>query len=82
MRKNSHCIYCTAHGIADERKKALFLIRIGQKMYTKLKVRVSPTPIGGLSLDEIVARLKAQTLPEKVEIAERFRFFLTAAEGG
>jgi len=35
--------YCTAHGIADERKKALFLTRIGQKMYTKLKVLVSPT---------------------------------------
>ena len=34
--------YCTAHGIADERKKALFLTRIGQKMYTKLKVWVSP----------------------------------------
>lgn len=28
--------YCTAHEIADKRKKALFLTRIGQKMYTKL----------------------------------------------
>ena len=67
--------YCTAYGIADERKKALFLTRIGQKMYTKLKVWVSPTSIGGLSLHEIVTRLKARTLPETVEIAERYRFF-------
>ena len=73
-------IICTAHGIADERKKALFLTRIGQKMYTKLKVWVSPTSIGGLSLD--ITRLKAQTLPEMVEIAERYRFFQTATEDG
>lgn len=40
--------HCTAHGIVDERKKALFLTRIGQKMYTKLRVWVSPTPLSGL----------------------------------
>ena len=28
--------YCTAHGIAKDKQKALFITRIGQKMYTKL----------------------------------------------
>ena len=51
-------------------------------MYTKLKVWVSPTSIGDLTLDEIVTRLKARTLPEMVEIAECYVFFQTATEGG
>ena len=67
--------YCTAHEVADERKKALFLTRIGSKMYSKLKVWVSPTSLNDLSLDEIVAKLKARTIPQTIEIAERFRFF-------
>ena len=67
--------YCVAHGVAEERKKALFLTGMGQKMYTRLKIWVSPTPLHDLSLDEIVAKLKARTVPETIEIAERFRFF-------
>ena len=67
--------YCVAHGIADDKKKALFLSRLGQKMFAKLKIWVSPTSLSDLSLDDIVARLKNRTVPETVEIAERFRFF-------
>ena len=33
--KESFDYHCTDHGIAEERKKALFLMRIGQKMYTQ-----------------------------------------------
>ena len=34
--------YCVAHDVTYDRKKALFLTRIGPKMYAKLKVWVSP----------------------------------------
>ena len=44
-------------------------------MYLKLKVWVSHTSLNDLSLDEIVAKLKARTIPQTIEIAERFRFF-------
>ena len=66
--------YCTAHGI-EGKQKALFLTRIGQKMYTKLKTWISPTSLSDLTLDEIVAKLKDRTSAETVEIAERYRFF-------
>ena len=55
------------------RKKALFLARnvfetqgMGKSHFLKLN---------DLSLDEIVAKLKARTIPQTIEIAERFRFF-------
>lgn len=67
--------YCVAHGIAEGRQKALFLTRIGQTMYLKLKHWVSPTKLSDLSLDEIVDQLKTRTSAETVEIAERYRFF-------
>ena len=67
--------YCTAHGIAEGKKKALFLTRIGQKMYAKLKTWISPTSFSDLSLDEIVGKLKDRTSGETVEIAERYQFF-------
>ena len=67
--------YCTAHGIAEGKQKALFLTRIGQKMYTKLKTWISPTSLAELTLNEIVAKLKDRTSAETVEIAERYRFF-------
>lgn len=42
------------------------------KMFSNLKVWVSPTALSDLSLDDIVTRLR---VPETVEIAERYRFF-------
>jgi len=68
-------LYCTAHGIAEEKQKALFLTHIGQKMYVKLKMWISPMPLMELSLNEIVDHLKVRTHPETVEIAERYKFF-------
>ena len=52
--------YCTAHGITEYKPKALFLTRIGQKMYVKLKRRIRPTSFSDLSLDEIVEKLKVR----------------------
>ena len=66
--------YCTAHGIAENKQKALFLTSIGQKMYSKLKTWVSPTPFSELSLDQLIVKLKERTREETVEIAERYRF--------
>eukprot|EP00731_Ephydatia_muelleri_P032647 Em0024g191a len=67
--------FCIAHGITEGKQKALFLTRIGQTMYLKLKTWVSPKKLSELSLDEIVAQLKSQTSAAIVEIAERYRFF-------
>ena len=52
--------YCTAHGITEYKQKALFLTRIDQKMYAKLKRRISPMSFCDLSLDEIVEKLKVR----------------------
>ena len=35
--------YCVANGIGNDRKKALFLTKIAQRMFANLKVWVSPT---------------------------------------
>ena len=67
--------FCIAHGVTEGKQKALFLTRIGQTMYLKLKTWVSPKKLSELSLDEIVAQLKSQTSAAIVEIAERYRFF-------
>ena len=62
--------YCTAHGIVEDKQKALFLTKKGQKMYAKLKTWISPTSLSDLSLDEMVKKLKVCTHTETVEIAE------------
>ena len=56
--------YCVANGVGNDRKKALFLTKIGQKMFSNLKVWVSPTALSDFSLDDIVTRLRAHTVPE------------------
>ena len=70
--------FCIAHGIAEAKQKALFLTRIGQTMYLKLKTWVSPKKLSDLSLDEIVVQLKSQTSAQTVEIAERYIISLSA----
>eukprot|EP00731_Ephydatia_muelleri_P005994 Em0003g242a len=73
--------YCVANGIGNDRKKALFLTKIGQRMFANLKVWVSPTSLSDLSFDDIITRLRARTVPQTVEIAERYRFFKCAQKG-
>ena len=62
--------YCTAHGIIEDKQKALFSTRVGQKMYAKLITWISPTSFSDLFLDEIVEKLKVRTHTETVEIAK------------
>ena len=61
--------------IAEGKQKALFLTHISQKMYTKLKMWVNPTPLAELNLEQIIDHLKVHTRPETVEIAEQYKFF-------
>ena len=71
--------YCVANNIrpgeVDNRKKALFLTLLGQTTFAKLKVLVSPTPMGELSLEGILERLTRHFRPKAIEIAEQFKFF-------
>ncbi|KAL5494013.1 hypothetical protein EMCRGX_G015281 [Ephydatia muelleri] len=71
--------FCIAHGIAEAKQKALFLTRIGQTMYLKLKTWVSPKKLSDLSID---VQLKSQTSAQTVEIAERYRFFKRLQKDG
>ena len=67
--------YCVAHGVEEAKQKALFLTRIGQTAYSKLKTLVSPTLLVELDLNTIVEKLAEHYRPDTVEIAERFKFF-------
>ena len=67
--------YCVAHGVAEEKRKALFLTSIGQQMYVKLKTWIRPRTFSELTLAQIVAKLKERTMEETIEIAERYKFF-------
>ena len=66
-----------AHGVEEAKQKALFLTRIGQTAYSKLKTLVSPTPLAELDLNTIyiVEKLAEHHHSDTVEIAERFKFF-------
>ena len=67
--------YCVAHGVAEGKQRALFLISIGQEMYAKLKTWIRPSTFSDLTMEQIVAKLKERTTEETVEIAERYKFF-------
>ena len=67
--------YCVAHGVAEEKQKALFLTSIGQQMYGKLKTWIRPSTFSDLTLAQIVSKLKERTTEETIEIAERYIFF-------
>ena len=54
--------YCVAHGVAEEKQKALFLTSIGQQMYVKLKTWIRPRTFSELTLAQIVAKLKELTM--------------------
>ena len=68
--KETFDFYCTAHGITEDKQKALLLTRISQKMYATLKTWISPMPFSDLSLDKIVEKLKVRTHTESVEITK------------
>ena len=74
--------YCVAHGVAEEKQKALFLTSIGQQMYVKLKTWIRPRTFSDLTLEQIVAQLKERTLEETIEIAERYKFFKRLQQPG
>ena len=67
--------YCVAHEVPQDRQKALFLTRIGQATYAKLKTLVSPQPLTELTLGTIVETLATHYRPDTIEIAERYKFF-------
>ena len=74
--------YCVAHGVAEEKQKALFLTSIDQQMYVKLKTWIRPRTFSDLTLEQIVAQLKKRTLEETIEIAERYKFFKRLQQPG
>ena len=57
--------YCVAHGVAEEKQKALFLTSIGQQMYGKLKTWIRPSTFSDLTLAQIVSKLKERTTAEE-----------------
>ena len=68
---------CAAHEVhvPRDRRKVLFLTRIGQATYAKLKTLVILQPLTELSLDVIVKTLATHHRPDTIEIAERYKFF-------
>jgi len=75
ITKNVLASHCTAHDISRRRQKALFLTRIVQDAFAKLKTLVSSTSLDDLSLDDIVATMKQYYKKNTVEINERFKIF-------
>ena len=72
--------YCVANGIRDDRdntvkKKAIFIMLLGQETFAKLEVLASPTTMSDLTLDTIVLLLTQHFCPATIEIAKRFKFF-------
>ena len=67
--------HCTANQVSRERKKALFLTRIGRDAFVKLKTLASLTLLSELLLEQILSTMKQHYKRETVEIAERFKFF-------
>ena len=51
--------------VAEGRRKALFLTRIGRDAFLKLKTLVSPTPLNDLSLEQIITTMRQLTLQER-----------------
>ena len=58
----------------EDRRKALFLTRIGQATFAKLKTVVIPQPLTELTLDTIVQTLATHYWLDTVEIAECYKF--------
>ena len=59
--------YCTVNQVSRERKKALFLTRIGRDAFVKLKTLASLTLLSELSLEQILSTMKQHYKRETVE---------------
>ena len=69
--------YCVANGIQDDnvaKKKAMFIMLLGQETFAKLKVLASPTTMDDLTLVIIVQLLTQHFHPATIEIAKQFKF--------
>ena len=70
--------YCVANGIQDDnavKKKAMFIMLLGQETFAKLKVLASPT--GGERFDILVIIVQLLTQhfhPATIEIDKQFKF--------
>ena len=67
-------IYFTAHGVADDKQKFVFLSSLSRKHYTLLANLVSPEDPGAKTLDELVDTLTLHFQPKTSEIADRYAF--------
>ena len=70
--------YCVTNKIKNDgddlrSKKALFLMLLGHKTFSKLKVLSSPTPVSNLTMEAIMTLLLAHYRPQTIEIAEHFK---------
>ena len=78
--------YCVANKIKNDGddlrcKKALFLMLLGHKtfsklkLFSKLKVLSSPMPVSDLNIEAIMTLLLAHCRSQTIEITEHFKFF-------
>ena len=51
--KERFYFHCTANQVTEGRQKVLFLTKIDEDAFLKLKTLVSPTPLNYLSLDQL-----------------------------
>ena len=75
-------IYFTAHGVADDKQKFVFLSSLSRKHYTLLANLVSPEDPGAKTLDELVDTLTLHFQPKTSEIADRYAFLCRHQEPG
>ena len=69
--------YCVANGIQDDnaaKKKAMFIMLLGQETFAKLKVLASPTTMNHLTLVIIVQLLTQHFHPATIETSKQFKF--------
>ena len=72
--------YCVVNKLRNEgedmrQKKALFLTLLGHSTFSKLKTLASPTAVSDLTIEAIMELLVVHYKPQKIEIAECFKFF-------
>jgi len=65
--------YYTAAGVRQDRLKALFLVRVGREVFSKVKTLASPWPLTELELPQIVDLMKEHYRKDTIEIAEHFK---------
>ena len=74
--------YFTAHGVADDKQKFVFLSSPSRKHYTLLANLVSPDNLRAKTLNELVDTLTLHFQPKTSEIADRYSFLCRHQEPG